>query len=70
MNVCDGANKLCEYSLDLVNGQRAMAQEVVVEFVTRAVFQHQPDQFLRHHNFVEASDVRVEELTMMMDFTS
>lgn len=69
MNICDGADELREYSLDLINGQRAMAQKVIVEFVTRTVFQHQPDQLLRHDNFIKASDVGVEELAMVMDFT-
>jgi hypothetical protein len=36
---------------------------------TSAVFQHQPHQILSYNDFVEARDMRVKELTMMMDLT-
>lgn len=36
--------------------------------LTGAVFEHQPDQVLRHDDFVESSDMRVYELSVMVDF--
>lgn len=36
---------------------------------TWTVFQHQPNQLLRHNDFVKSGDMRVQELTMMVDFT-
>lgn len=69
MDVGDGANKLREDSLDLFNGQRTMTEEIVVEFITRAVFEHQPNQPFCYDNLIEPGDVRMEELAMMVNFT-
>lgn len=34
---------------------------------TWTVFKHQPNQVLRHHNFVEPGDVRMDELAMVVN---
>lgn len=36
---------------------------------TRAVFQHQPDQALRDYDLVQARNVRMCELAMVVDLT-
>ena len=69
MDVGDGANELCEDPLDLFNGQRAMTEEIVVEFITRAIFEHQPNQLFCYDNLIESGDVRMEELAMVVNFT-
>ena len=46
-----------------------MTEEIVVEFITRAVFEHQPNQLFRYDNLVESGDVRMEELAMVVNFT-
>lgn len=37
---------------------------------TRAVLENKPDQLFRHNDFVEAGNMGVEELAVMMDLAS
>ena len=68
--VCDSTDKLCKDLLGLLDRERAFVAEVVVQFVALTVFQHQPYLVLGDYNFIEAGDVRVYELAMMVDFSS
>lgn len=45
-----------------------MLQQVVVQLISRTVFQHQPHERLGDYDLVQAGDVRVEELAVMVDF--
>ena len=68
MDIGDGTDELGEDLLDFIDRQRTMAKNVVVQFIPRAVFEHQPNQLLRHDDFVQASDMRMKELAMVVDF--
>jgi len=45
-----------------------MLQQIVVELVAGAVLQDEPDERLGDDDFVEACDVRMDELAVVMDF--
>lgn len=36
---------------------------------TSAVFQHEPDQVFGNYDFVESGDVRMDELSVVVDFS-
>ena len=63
-----GANELREYALDLGGLEGALLQEVVVELVAGTVLEDQPDQLLGDYDLVQAGDVRVDELAVVVDF--
>jgi hypothetical protein len=67
VDVGNGANELGEYALDFGRLKRALCQEVVVELIARAPFKSQPDQLLGDYDFVQARDVRVGELAVVVD---
>ena len=68
MYVGYGANELREYALDLGGLEGALLQEVVVELVAGTVLEDQPDQLLGDYDLVQAGDVRVDELAVVVDF--
>ena len=43
VDVCHGADELGEYALDFGRLESTVFQEIVVELVTRAVLEDQPD---------------------------
>lgn len=45
-----------------------MFEEVVVELGSCAIFQDEPDEVLGDNDFVESRDVRVDELSVVVDF--
>lgn len=63
-----GADELREYALDLGGLEGALLQEVVVELVAGTVLEDQPDQLLGDYDLVQAGDVRVDELAVVVDF--
>ena len=83
MDVGDGTDELGEDALDLGGLECARLEEVVVKFVacdasdarvvsramrrTWAVLEHQPDQLLSHYDLVQARDVRMYELAVVVD---
>jgi len=44
-----------------------MCDEVVVQLIALTEFEDQPDSLLGDNDLVEAGDVRVDELTVVMD---
>ena len=68
MYVGYGADELREYALDLGGLEGALLQEVVVELVAGTVLEDQPDQLLGDYDLVQAGDVRVDELAVVVDF--
>lgn len=69
VDVRDSANELGEDALDFGRLESAFLQEVVVELVARTVLQSQPDQLLGDYDLVQAGDVRVDELAVVVDLT-
>jgi hypothetical protein len=67
VDIQDGANELGEDALDLGGLEGALLQEVVVELVAGAVLEDQPDQLLGDYDLVQAGDVRVDELAVVVD---
>ncbi|KAL5379126.1 hypothetical protein PMIN02_011039 [Paraphaeosphaeria minitans] len=87
VHVRDGADELGEDLLDLGGAERAVGEEVVVEFVacsgksdvflptdmearrarTRAVLEGQPDERLGDDDLVQAGNVGVDELAVVVD---
>lgn len=70
VDVRDSSNKLCEDFLDFINWERTVFEEVIVELGSRAIFQDKPDEVLGDNDFVESRDVRVDELSVVVDFAS
>lgn len=68
--VCDRANKLCEYLLRSFDRKMAFIAEVVVQFIALAIFQNKPYLMLGHNDFVEAGDMWMYKLAMVMDLAS
>lgn len=67
VDVRHGADELGEDALDLGGLEGALLQEVVVELVAGAVLEDQPDQLLGDYDLVQARDVRVDELAVVVD---
>jgi hypothetical protein len=67
VDVGHGADELGEDALDLGGLEGALLQEVVVELVAGTVLEDQPDQLLGDYDLVQARDVRVDELAVVVD---
>jgi hypothetical protein len=67
VDVRDGADELGEDALDLGGLESALCQQVVVELVAGAVLEDQPDQLLGDYDLVQAGNVRVDELAVVVD---
>lgn len=68
VDVADRPDELGECFLYLFDRQSSMLQQIVVELVAGAVLQDEPDERLGDDDFVEACDVRMDELAVVMDF--
>ena len=62
-----GADELGEDLLDLVRLHRPGLEQVVVELISGAVLEREPDKRLGDDDFVEAGDVGVDELAVVVD---
>jgi hypothetical protein len=65
--VGDGADELGEDLLDLRGLEGALCEEVVVELIAGAVLEYEPDERFGDDDLVQACDVRVYELAMVVD---
>ena len=69
MNVRHCADQLCEDLLHFRRFDRAAVEEMVVKFIAGAPLKNEPYHRLGDYDFVEARDVRVDELAMVVDFS-
>ena len=67
VDVCHGANELGEDALDLGGLEGALLQEIIVELVAGTVLENQPDQLLGDYDLVQARNVRMDELAVVVD---
>lgn len=67
VDICHSANQLREYPLDLVDRELPMLDQVVVQLVSGTIFQDQPHQRLGHYDLVQSGNVRVDELSVVVD---
>lgn len=67
VDIANGTDQLGKGLLDLLDGETAMLEQVIVELVARAVFEDEPDEGLCHDDFVETGDVWVDELAVVVD---
>lgn len=68
MDVGHGADELCEYALDFCGLEGALFQEVVVQLVAGAVLEDQPDELFCDYDLVQARNMRVDELAVVVYF--
>mgnify|MGYP007135343178 CR=1 FL=1 len=68
VDVADCPNELGECFLYFFDRQSSVLQQIVVELVAGAVLQDEPDERLGDDDFVEARDVRVDKLAVVVDF--
>jgi hypothetical protein len=67
VDVAHGADELGKGLLDLVDGQPAVLEQVVVQLVAGAVLEDEPDERLGDDDLVQAGDVGVDELAVVVD---
>ena len=67
MHITHGADQLRENLLHLPRLHPPVLQQMVVQLISGAVLQHQPYQTLRHYHLVQARDVGVQELAVVVD---
>jgi hypothetical protein len=67
VDIADGADELGENALNFGGFDSTLFQDVVVEFVAWTVLEYQPDQALGDYDLVQAGDVRMCELAMVVD---